>query len=159
MTEAVVRLIDLHVMRRENEELQYLIMQRSPGEIYEGVWQGVTGKIRPGEQAWQAALRELQEETCLKPLQMWTVDHVNLFYESATDALNCIPVFGIEVAFGEPILSREHQTYRWCSVKEAADLLLWDQQREGLLAFHDMLTTSHAKLRWMAVDIESGSRG
>ncbi|MFC1620562.1 NUDIX domain-containing protein [Candidatus Neomarinimicrobiota bacterium] len=91
MTEVVVRLIDLHVMRQENEAPQYLIMQRSPGEIYEGVWQGVTGKIHPGEHAWQTALRELQEETGLKPLQMWTVDHVNLFYESATDTLNCNP--------------------------------------------------------------------
>jgi dATP pyrophosphohydrolase len=159
MTEVVVRLIDLHVMRRVNEEPQFLIMQRSSGEIYEGVWQGVTGKIHSGEQAWQTALRELQEETGLNPLQMWTVDHVNLFYESATDALNCIPVFGVEVASGEPVLSKEHQTYRWCNVKEAADLLLWEQQRQGLLAFHDMLTNSQAKLRWMAIDMESDSRG
>jgi dATP pyrophosphohydrolase len=159
MTEVVVRLIDLHVMRLENEEPQYLIMQRSPGEIYEGVWQGVTGKIHPGEQAWQTALRELQEETGLKLLQMWTADHVNLFYESATDTLNCIPVFGVEVAVGEPVLSKEHQTYRWCSVNEAADHLLWDQQREGLLAFHDVLNSSKAKLRWMAVDLDLDSRG
>lgn len=159
MTEVVVRLIDLHVMRRENRAPQYLIMQRAPGEIYEGVWQGVTGKIQSGETAWQTALRELREETALKALHLWTIDHVNLFYESTTDTLNCIPVFGVEIAGGEPTLSKEHQIYRWCSVNEAVDLLLWNQQREGLLAFHDMLTTSQAKLRWMAIDMESYSSG
>lgn len=159
MTEVVVRLVDLHVMRRENGEPRYLIMQRAAGEIYEDVWQGVTGKIKSGETAWQTALRELHEETDLQPLHMWTVDHVNLFYESSTDTLNCIPVFGVEVAGGEPTLSKEHRTYRWCSVQEAADLLLWQQQREGLLAFHEMLTIAQTKLRWMAIDIKSYPHG
>jgi dATP pyrophosphohydrolase len=159
MTEVVARLIDLHVMCREREEPKYLVMQRSPREIYEGVWQGVTGKIRPGEPAWKTALRELREETGFKPLLMWTVDRVNLFYESATDTLNCIPIFGVEVACGEPALSPEHQAYRWCSVNEAADLLLWDQQKRGLLAFHDMLTNSTDKLRWMIVDMGLDSHG
>ena len=119
------------------------------------ILRGVTGKIKPGETAWQTALRELHEETDLQPLHMWTVDHVNLFYESATDTLNCIPVFGVEVASKEPTLSKEHRTYRWCSAKEAVDLLLWQQQRAGLLAFHEMLTAAQTKLRWMAIDIES----
>ncbi|UCD37103.1 MAG: NUDIX pyrophosphatase [Fidelibacterota bacterium] len=151
MTEAIVRLVDLHVMRWENGVPLYLVLQRSPGEIYEHVWQGVTGKIIPGETAWQAALRELGEETGLKPLRMWTVDHVNLFYESETDRVNCIPVFGVEVNRSEVVLSREHTDSRWCSVEDAAELLLWDQQRKGLRAFHDMLTKSTGKLRWMAV--------
>ena len=131
MTGVVVGLIDLHVMRWENGEPCYLIMQRAAGEIYEDVWQGVTGKIKPGETAWQTALRELHEETDLQPLHMWTVDHVNLFYESATDTLNCIPVFGVEVASKEPTLSKEHRTYRWCSAKEAVDLLLWHSSIYG----------------------------
>jgi dATP pyrophosphohydrolase len=157
MTEVATKLIDLHVMCWKEGKPQYLIMQRSPGEIYEGVWQGVTGKIRTGEQAWQTALRELREETGMQPLHLWTVDHVNMFYEPATDTLNCIPVFGVEVAFSEPVLSKEHQSYRWCSVDEAVDLLLWDQQKRGLWAFHTMLITSQAKLRWMAIDIDMKS--
>ena len=33
--------------------------------MYEHLWQGVAGKIEKGEQSWQAAIRELKEETGL----------------------------------------------------------------------------------------------
>ncbi len=153
MTDVVVRVIDLHLMRWIEGEPRYLLLQRSPGQLYEGIWQGVTGKIQPGEKAWEAALRELREETGLRPLKMWTVDHVNFYYEAATDQLNGIPVFGVELAPGEVVLSPEHQAHRWCSVEEAAELLLWDQQREGLRVFHEMLTRYPDKLRWMEIAI------
>ena len=155
MTQVVVRLIDLHVMRWVEGEPHYLVMQRSPGEIYEHVWQGVTGKIKPGEAAWQAAIRELKEETGLGPGRMWAVDHVNFFYENATDTLNCIPVFGAEVNRTDIRLSSEHRDFRWGPLEEAVELLLWEQQKQGLRIFHDMLTDtrSREKLRWMEVDL------
>jgi dATP pyrophosphohydrolase len=146
-------------MRWEDDVPFYLVLQRSPGEIYEHIWQGVTGKIESGETAWQGALRELKEETDLEPLRMWTVDHVNLFYEAGTDSLHTIPVFGVEVGDGDVRLSKEHKAYRWCTVDDATDLLLWDQQRQGLRIFHDMLTNSTAKLRWMVVNFEGEYEG
>ena len=157
MNEVIVRVIDLHLMRWVGVEPRYLLLQRSTGQLYEGLWQGVTGKIRPGEQAWQAAIRELWEEAALRPLKMWTVDQVNFYYEAAHDRMNSIPVFGVELAPGEVTLSPEHQAYRWCPVEEAADLLLWDQQRQGLLTFHDMLTNTTQKLRWLEIEIPPGT--
>ena len=157
MTEVVVVVFDLHLMRWVAGVPHYLLMQRSAGQLYEGVWQGVTGKIQPGETAWQAAIRELGEETGLRPLKMWTVDHVNFYYEAAHDRMNCIPVFGAELAAGEVVLSPEHRACRWCQVEEAAQLLLWEQQRQGLLIFHDMLTSATEKLRWLEIEIPSGS--
>ena len=129
MTDVVAQLVDLHVMRWQEGAPRYLVMRRSPNEIYEHIWQGVTGKINTGETAWQTCLRELKEETGLEPTHLWAVDHVNLFYEPATDTLHTIPVFGAEVEEREVVLSKEHQEYRWCSVEEAAALLLWYQQR------------------------------
>ena len=134
-------------------------MKRSAGQLYEHIWQGVTGKIRDGESAWQAALRELREETALAPQRMWTVDHVNFFYEAACDRLNSIPVFGVEVEDGHVQLLREHTRYKWYPVEEAAALLLWEQQRQGLLAFHDMLTKTTEKLRWMEVNLKGSHDG
>lgn len=153
MTDPVVRVIDLHMMRWVDGEPLYLLMQRSPGEKYENVWQGVTGKIEGGETAWQAALRELGEETGLRAVKMWTVDHVNFFYEALGDRLNGIPVFGVELGNGEVSLSDEHQAFRWCNIDDAVDLILWEQQQQGLSMFHDMLTNSTDKLRWMAIKL------
>ncbi len=154
MTDLVVRVVDVHLMRWVNGAPTYLVLQRSPGQLYEHIWQGVTGKIKPGETAWQAALREVHEETSLKPLKMWTVDQVNFFYEADHDRMNSIPIFGVELTDGVVVLSAEHQDYRWCPVEEAVGCLLWEQQRRGLLAFHDMLTVSTEKLRWMEVDLK-----
>ena len=156
MTQVVVRVIDLHIVRWVGGEPLFLVLKRSPGQQYEGIWQGVTGKIEDGEQAWEAAVRELREETALSPLKLWTVDRVNFFYEAHTDQMNSIPVFGAEVAGEAPTLSGENESYRWATVEEAAGLILWEQQRQGLLAFHDMLTNSRAKLRWMAIDLAGG---
>ena len=154
MTETVVRVVDVHLVRWEDGAPCYLVLQRSPGQLYEHIWQGVTGKVKPGETAWQAALREVDEETGLKVLKIWTVDRVNFYYEAAADRMNSIPVFGVELAGGAVTLSAEHQAYRWCPVEEAAGRLLWEQQRQGLLAFHDMLTVTTEKLRWMEVDVK-----
>ncbi len=153
MTDPVVRVIDMHMMRWVDGEPVYLMLQRSPGEIYEHVWQGVTGKIDGGETAWQAALRELKEETGLGAVKMWTVDHVNFFYEAHGDRLNGIPVFGVELAEGEVTLSKEHQAFRWCNIDDAIELILWEQQQQGLRMFHEMLTISTEKLRWMEITL------
>ena len=79
--------------------------------------------------------------------------YIYAYYEAAVDRMNSIPVFGVELAGGAVTLSAEHQAYRWCPVEEAAGRLLWEQQRQGLLAFHDMLTVTPEKLRWMEVDV------
>jgi len=153
MTDVVVRIIDLHIMRWVDGSPSYLIMQRAAGEIYEHVWQGVTGKIKSGETAWQAAVRELHEETGLAPVRMWTIDHVNFFYEAAQDRMNTIPVFGVEIKDADVMLSKEHQRYRWCAIKQAAELILWEQQRQGLLAFNDMLINTKEKKKWMEINL------
>ncbi len=153
MTEVVVRVIDLHIMRWIDESPSYLLLQRAAGEIYEHIWQGVTGKIKPGETAWQAAVRELHEETGLTPTRMWNVDRVNFFYEAAEDRMNSIPVFGVEVNAAELTLSQEHQRYRWCTIEQGAKLILWEQQKQGLLAFNDMLINTTEKKKWMRIDL------
>lgn len=159
MTRVVVRVVDIHVMRWCDGAPEYLVMKRSAGQLYEHIWQGVTGKIEDGETAWEAAIRELGEETALVPKRMWTVDHVNFFYDATGDCMNSIPVFGIEVEGDDVRLSGEHAVYQWCPVEEAVALLLWKQQRQGLLVFHDMLTKTTEKLRWMEVNLKGNHDG
>ena len=115
--------------------------------MYPGMWQCVTGKIEKEEAPNDAALRELKEETGLVPSSMWTVDQVNHFFEAEHNRMNLIPVFGVEVESSIINLSPEHTKYKWCSIDEGVDLLLWNQQKQGLVNFHQMLIEKLEKLK------------
>ena len=76
---------------------------------------------------------------------MWTVDQVNHFFEAEYNRMNLIPVFGVEVESPNINLSPEHTAYKWCSVADGVDLLLWNQQKQGLINFHQMITKEPEK--------------
>ena len=63
MPKTKIRVVDAYVFRQTNNGLRFLILKRAETKIYEHLWQGVAGKIEKGEKAWQAAIRELKEET------------------------------------------------------------------------------------------------
>ena len=146
MTDIVVRVMDCHVFRLVDNEPIYLLLKRSPEEIYPGIWQCVTGKIEAGEKPHETALRELKEETGLTPLSMLTVDQVNHFFEAEQNRMNLIPIFGVEVESDMVTLSLEHTEYKWSHANEGVDLLLWNQQKQGLKTFHQMITEKSKKL-------------
>ena len=79
---------------------------------------------------------------------------MNFYYEASHDRMNAIPVFGAEVEKAEVKLSKEHDFYQWSTIDDALKLIMWEQQRNGLRAFHDMLTRSKEKLRWMEVPLD-----
>ena len=151
MTNIVVRVIDCHIAYLKDTEPKFLMLKRSPQIIYGGSWQCVTGKIESDEVPIEAAIRELFEETGLYPINRWTVDQVNHFYEAEFDRMNLIPIFGVEVGSLKVKLSNEHCDYKWCNIKEAEELFTWDQQKKGLLSFHEMLTSRTEKLTFSKI--------
>ena len=82
MTKIVVRVIDAYVFIQKKEGFKFLMLKRAETKIYEHLWQGVAGKIEKGETAYQAAIRELEEETGLSPKNMFIADHISRFYET-----------------------------------------------------------------------------
>jgi 8-oxo-dGTP pyrophosphatase MutT (NUDIX family) len=121
--------------------------------MYPGIWQCVTGKIELGETPDETALRELKEETGLSASNLWTVDQVNHFFEAEQNRINLIPVFGVEVEFEMVTLSLEHSEYKWCHLNEGVDLMLWNQQKQGLKTFHKMITAEPEKLSLSEITI------
>jgi 8-oxo-dGTP pyrophosphatase MutT (NUDIX family) len=137
MPEIAIRVIDVYPYRFgvEGEPL-FLLLRRSASVVYAGSWRMVGGKIAPGEWAWQAALREMKEETGQTPSQLWAMPSVNTFYEWQHDRVNLAPAFAAELD-ADPILNHEHDAFVWLSAEEAAARLRWpEQQRLVRLAQH-----------------------
>ena len=151
MTKVLVRVIDAYVYSYENNKLSFLLLKRSKTKIYEFLWQGVTGKIEKGELAWQAALRELKEETGLTAHKMFVADYVSKFYEKHGDRINIVPVFGIEVINKKVSLSEEHCKFKWLSFKKAHDKLTWEGQKKGLKVVYNMLNSRDARIKWSKI--------
>ena len=159
MPKIKVRVVDCYIFSQAGKDVHYLLLKRNKNRIYEHLWQGVAGKIEKDETAWQAAIRELKEETSLKPFRMFTADHISTFYESHQDRVNLVPVFGIEVKDRKVILSEEHIDYEWLSFKDAYERLSWNGQKKGLSIVNDMITlTDDERLRWSEIQLTKDNK-
>lgn len=134
MAEVVCRLIELCVFRFAHDRPEYLILRRSSADsLYPGIWQIITGTIKEGERAVDAALREMKEETAIKPTRFWAVPFSSTFYNYTDDVVNICPLFAAQAEpTDDPVLSDEHETYEWMPYDKAFPLLVWPSQRHGL---------------------------
>ena len=153
MTRVKVRVVDAYVYRKTGDKSKYLILKRARTKMYEHLWQGVAGKIEKGEQAWQAAIRELKEETGLDPIRIFVADHVSKFYETHGDRVNLIPVFGIEVGSDIISLSREHSDFKWVDYDSACSYLVWRGQKKGIYIVNEMIISNDDRMKWSQIDL------
>ena len=151
MPKVVVRVIDAYVFNRKNKGIRFLLLKRAKTKIYEHLWQGVAGKIEAGEAAWEAATRELKEETGFEPVRIFVADHVSKFYEAHGDWVNMVPVFGIEVEDEEVKLSDEHCEFKWVDFNTAHQTLIWSGQKDGIAAIFNMLNSDDDRIKWSEI--------
>ena len=151
MPKVVVRVIDAYVFNRKSKEIRFLLLKRAKTKIYEHLWQGVAGKIESREAAWEAAIRELKEETGFEPVRIFVADHVSKFYEAHGDWVNMVPVFGIEVEDEEVKLSGEHCEFKWVDFNTAHQTLIWSGQKDGIAAVFNMLNSDDDRIKWSEI--------
>ncbi len=133
MSEIVANIIDLYPFRRNGDAIEFLLLKRAPDSVVGNTWQSVHGKIETGETAPQTALRELHEETGLRPLRFWQLEYVNTFYVARIDRILMCPCFAAEIAPDATVtLSIEHTDYRWESPERAIDIFMWPGQRRSV---------------------------
>lgn len=109
---------------------ELLQMRRAKGEFLEGAWGTIHGKIEGQEKAWQAALRELREETGLTPPEFYQLDTINQFYLAADDTVWHVPAFVAVVPRDvEVILNEEHDAVRWVPRDRFDHDFLWPGER------------------------------
>ena len=153
MSKIKIRVIDAYVYKKSSDKIKYLILKRAKTKMYEHLWQGVAGKIEKNETAWQAAIRELKEETGLIPFNIFIADHISKFYEAHGDCINLVPVFGIEVKPNIINLSKEHSDYKWVNYNKALSYLSWNGQKEGISIVNEMITSNDDRMKWSQIDL------
>ena len=150
-----IRVIDSYVYKKSDNGFDFLILKRADTKIYEHLWQGVAGKIEKNEKSWQAAIRELKEETGLNPRKIFIADHVSKFYEAHQDRINFVPVFGIEVNNEKVTLSNEHCDYKWVDFETASSHLVWNGQKKGIHAVNQMLLSNDDRMKWSLINFDN----
>lgn len=124
--------VSAYLCRKDEDGGKFLLLLREAKYLH-GTWQQVSGRIEHRETAWEAALREIREETGLTPYRFYSADFVERFYEPGQNVINMVPVFVGYVHEDQRVrLSEEHSDYMWVSADEANEHLHFSQQRESI---------------------------
>jgi dihydroneopterin triphosphate diphosphatase len=117
------------VLEDDANRPRMLLLKRAKSHL-KGEWSHIAGGIEPGETAWQAALREIVEETGLAVRRLFSADVLEQFYDADSDRIVVIPAF---VAYADPAqavqLNAEHSDCRWVTFAEAGELVPFGGQR------------------------------
>jgi 8-oxo-dGTP diphosphatase len=98
-----------------------LSMRRASSEdAAPGLWEGVSGRVRAGEDPIEAARREVVEETGLR-VRVEPRPIASYAARRGSEPMTVI-VFRAEHEEGEVELSQEHEAYRWCELSELIEL-------------------------------------
>ncbi len=148
------------VIFRRTPSPEFLVLQRSDEEdIYPRLWQIVSGSIERGEKAYQAAYREVKEETGLTPLALYNTPITNTFYFYTNDSVNLSPVFAAEVRPTDSvILSSEHREFRWLSRDDAVALLVWPGQKNAVKIVNEYVVLDNPSKEFMKIPPERFQR-
>lgn len=129
--------ISAFVIFQGDDDKRYLLIRRS-GKYLTGTWQMVSGGVHEGETAYQAALREIKEETGFDQCRLYSADIVETFYFKPKDAIAFVPVFVAFVDRKEPVhlAPNEHDAYEWLNFEEAMERLVFEGQKRALAHIH-----------------------
>lgn len=150
----ISNLIEAHIFRERNGNLEFLLLKRASYQYYPNLWQMVSGKIKDGEKAYQTALREIKEETNLIPEKLWIAPNINSFYSPDDEYISLIPVFAAKVSHdSEVVISSEHSEYKWVNKDEAKNLLAWEGQRKSVDVIAEYFISRKSFLNFVEIKI------
>ncbi len=131
--------IAVYVYRKAPAGPEFLQLHRAKGHgEYAGIWGVVYGGIKSGETAIEAALRELHEETGLKPTAFHQVEFLESFYHRGKDRISVLPVFAAAASRQfRVVLNAEHDAFRWVPLAAVAESFVWRVQREAVAIINE----------------------
>lgn len=136
-----VRVIDVVAFRPVERGWQSLALRRRAGTRCAGSWEMIHGKVMDGESLPDAALRELFEETGLKPASLLSVT-MHPFYLVPKGTVQLAAVFAAVVPPDAPIVrGDEHDKHAWLTISQARRRYSWPHERRHLDDAYTLLRT------------------
>ncbi|HMQ80113.1 MAG TPA: NUDIX domain-containing protein [Ignavibacteria bacterium] len=133
MPQIVTNYIELHICRKTDQGDKFLLLKRADdAKIYPGIWQMITGTIESHEHTKDTLIRELEEETGLKPAKIYSIPRINTFYLAISDKICMSPVFLTIVEDENVKISAEHSEFQWAGYELAKDMIHWPNQVDSL---------------------------
>lgn len=123
-------MVSVLALRQNDGQTEVLLLQRA-GEYLHDVWSYIAGHIEDGETGWQAALRELKEETGLVSAGLYATSFCEQFYFAPKDCIMLVPAFVAHIdAEARVELNSEHAAYQWLPFDVALDTVPFGSQRD-----------------------------
>ncbi|MFY3793296.1 NUDIX hydrolase [Ureibacillus sp. MALMAid1270] len=109
------------LLKKFENEYKVLLLKRASAVLH-NAWCYIGGSIEEGETAWQAALREIKEETGITNVSLYSSNTFDQFYSPIENYIYIAPVFvGFVNAEQDVNLNHEHSEYIWLSFHEAIE--------------------------------------
>ncbi|MGM0842831.1 MAG: NUDIX hydrolase [Bacillota bacterium] len=122
------------LIKRTDSDYKVLLLKRDTS-VLRDVWCYIGGGIEEGEKAWEAALREVKEETGITDLSLYSSNQFDQIYSPKENYIYIAPVFVGYVDESQKVnLNYEHSDYKWVSFKEAFDTVSIPGNEEVLLS-------------------------
>jgi dihydroneopterin triphosphate diphosphatase len=144
VTKVIPGVVDVYVIRKTSSgQQEVLVMQRAENTRCPGAWETVHGNLLEEERPEVGAVRELREETGLKPERLYNVT-VQPFYLHTMGTVQLAIVFAAFVSDSDVTLGDEHQRFEWLSVGAAAARFAWPREREALAQILQLIPNGDA---------------
>ena len=122
------------LIKRTDSDYKVLLLKRDTS-VLRDVWCYIGGGIEEGEKAWEAALREVKEETGITDLSLYSSNQFDQIYSPKENYIYIAPVFVGYVDESQKVnLNCEHSDFKWVSFKEAFDTVSIPGNEEVLLS-------------------------
>ncbi|WP_084174496.1 NUDIX hydrolase [Paenibacillus xylanexedens] len=109
------------LLKKSLDQYRVLMLKRA-GRMLHNEWCYVGGGIEKGEKAWEAALREVHEETGITEVRLYSANQFEQYYSPMEDYIYTAPVFVGYVDESQPVrLNHEHTEYQWMTFDEAKE--------------------------------------
>jgi len=143
VTELVVGVVDVLVLRHGPAGLRALVLRRAEGTRCTGAWEVVHGRVEPDERPEDAAVREVREETGLAVERLYNLT-CQPFYLHRLSTVQVAVVFVAFVTSDTIRLGAEHDVAEWLAPDEAMGRLSWPRSISALRDAVQVLHTGDA---------------